>query len=145
MIPPPLTLHHPHPPPPAPAPFLPPRSLPLFPLCATFAFFCVPLGVRFLYSSNSHSFCYNYITHHENQEARLAETSENETAPSFLMHVVHVHLILDRLWPSFSHHQRFLQCYSFLTIPGRNNNNNNDNNVHLSCAHQRPERAHDTY
>ena len=22
---------------------------------------------------------------------------------------------------------------------------NNDNNVHLSCAHQRPERSHDTY
>ena len=26
-----------------------------------------------------------------------------------------------------------------------NNNNNNNNNVHLSCAHQRPERSHDTY
>ena len=25
------------------------------------------------------------------------------------------------------------------------NNNNNNNNVHLSCAHQRPERSHDTY
>ena len=24
-------------------------------------------------------------------------------------------------------------------------NNNNNNNVHLSCAHQRPERSHDTY
>ena len=23
--------------------------------------------------------------------------------------------------------------------------NNNNNNVHLSCAHQRPERSHDTY
>ena len=23
--------------------------------------------------------------------------------------------------------------------------NNNDNNIHLSCAHQRPERSHDTY
>ena len=27
-------------------------------------------------------------------------------------------------------------CYSL---------NNNNNNVHLSCAHQRPERSHDTY
>ena len=26
-----------------------------------------------------------------------------------------------------------------------NNNNNNNNNVHLSRAHQRPERSHDTY
>ena len=25
------------------------------------------------------------------------------------------------------------------------NNNNNDNNVHLSCAHQRPERSRNTY
>ena len=25
-----------------------------------------------------------------------------------------------------------------------NNNNNNNNNVHLSCAHQRPERSHRT-
>ena len=27
---------------------------------------------------------------------------------------------------------------------GNNNNNNNNNNVHLSCAHQCPERSHDT-
>ena len=26
-----------------------------------------------------------------------------------------------------------------------NNNNNDNNNVHLSCAHQRPERSHETY
>ena len=26
-----------------------------------------------------------------------------------------------------------------------NNNNDNNNNLHLSCAHQRPERSHDTY
>ena len=26
-----------------------------------------------------------------------------------------------------------------------NNNNNHHNNVHLTCAHQRPERSHDTY
>ena len=25
------------------------------------------------------------------------------------------------------------------------NNNHSNNNVHLSCAHQRPERSHDTY
>ena len=30
----------------------------------------------------------------------------------------------------------------FTTI---NNNNNNNNNIHLSCAHQSPERSHDTY
>ena len=26
-----------------------------------------------------------------------------------------------------------------------NNNNNNNNNIHLSCAHRRPERSHNTY
>ena len=31
-----------------------------------------------------------------------------------------------------------------VTLENNNNDNNNDN-VHLSCAHQRPERSHDTY
>ena len=35
--------------------------------------------------------------------------------------------------------------FSFVHSPYNNNNNNNNNNVHLSCAHQRPERSHDTY
>ena len=32
--------------------------------------------------------------------------------------------------------------FGWLTCPSLTRNNNN---VHLSCAHQRPERAHDTY
>ena len=34
-----------------------------------------------------------------------------------------------------------------VSVVGHNKKNNNEsnNNVHLSCAHQRPERSHDTY
>ena len=32
-----------------------------------------------------------------------------------------------------------------VVLSSANNNNNNNNNVHLSCAHQCPERSHDAY
>ena len=36
-------------------------------------------------------------------------------------------------------------CKDCITKTNSHNNNNNNNNVHLSCAHHRPERSHDTY
>ena len=71
------------------------------------------------------------------------------------------------VWERFSSHQVFCvgsfipsrplltgasrcRCISKLPLSHKlltslRNNNNNNNNVHLSCAHQRPERSHDTY
>ena len=40
-------------------------------------------------------------------------------------------------------HGDFSPFFHILHVPALYNNNNN--NVHLSCAHQRPERSHDTY
>ena len=43
----------------------------------------------------------------------------------------------------------FLLVYGLLSVSAdclyMYANNNNNNNVHLSCAHQLPERSHDTY
>ena len=37
------------------------------------------------------------------------------------------------------------RCYQGKRFDVRLNIRKNNNNVHLSCAHQRPERSHDTY
>ena len=46
-------------------------------------------------------------------------------------------------------HPSLLTFSSVCSVPStqynNNSKNNNNNNVHLACAHQRPERSHDTY
>ena len=42
----------------------------------------------------------------------------------------------------FSAHTVAVKC---VETRGTSSTDNNNNNVHLSCAHQRPERSHDTY
>ena len=44
-------------------------------------------------------------------------------------------------WDSFGDSRSTLPSDRIIRL----GNNNNNNNVHLSCAHQRPERSHDTY
>ena len=42
-------------------------------------------------------------------------------------------------------HQPVIPHSTHTATPACYTYNNNNNNVHLSCAHQRPERSHDTY